>query len=57
MLPGPYVLQGKSNILLFEKNFATTVVADLCGLAHTDESNNNVRICRGMEFPQRELDL
>ena len=35
MLPGPYSLQGKTNILMFEENFATSVVVDPCGQGHT----------------------
>ena len=39
----PIFLQGKSKILLYEQTFANTVIASLCGQAHTDEAPQQQR--------------
>ena len=36
MLPGLYLLQHKSKILMFEATFVIGVVDDLCGQGHTE---------------------
>ena len=55
MLPGPYFLQGKTNILMFEENFATSVVVDLCGQGHTKRLQQQRPDSLGHEIPIAKL--